>query len=181
MKRPDMLEREYELTHYMSGIPKKIVSLHGQENLTEFVLHDLCCQHCFNVDKAAYFIDNPDFNCLKGIAGFSKTEAYPEDSAIWTCPTEFSLYMQQAPFNQCVRRFSHNSPSKQQQNREQVMREIADDLGFKDYALYSWDLKHNNQGVFLVEASHNDQELYEACKNKHMLNGLSLLSFCPVH
>ena len=44
--------------------------------MSEFVLHDICNPNCFNLQKAAFLVDNPDFDCLKGVAGFSADEAY---------------------------------------------------------------------------------------------------------
>ena len=59
---------------HLSTLPQKILSLHGRADLAEFVLRDLCHERCFNLKKAAFFIDNPDFNHLKGIAGFCHEE-----------------------------------------------------------------------------------------------------------
>ena len=63
--------RHYTILNTLSKLPRKMLSLKGQENVTEFVLHELCHKNCFNLDKAAYFVDNPDFDCLKGMAGFA--------------------------------------------------------------------------------------------------------------
>ena len=57
-------------------IPKKLLSAQHVDNVAEFVLHERSHENCFNLRRAAYFVDNPDFNCLKGIAGFCRKEAY---------------------------------------------------------------------------------------------------------
>ena len=42
------MKKHYELVQFLSNIPGKIVGLHGLENITEFVLHDLSSPQCFN-------------------------------------------------------------------------------------------------------------------------------------
>ena len=90
---PQLLEKQNTMLRYVSQIPKKMLLLHGKDNVTEFVLHDLCHEHCFDIHRAAYFIDNPDFNFLRGIAGFSRDEAYAKCDAIWHEPEAFSQHM----------------------------------------------------------------------------------------
>ena len=98
MKRELFDERDVYMFRHLSELPQKIVNLHGLENITEFVLHDLCHRSCFNLNKAAYFVDNPDFDCLKGIAGFHHDEVYPGED-IWFNPQAFSDHMESASFN----------------------------------------------------------------------------------
>ena len=66
-----------------------MLSCDNVENMIEFVLHCLCSEDCFNMPKAAYFVDNIDFNCLKGIAGYNHLEKYKEPG-IWSKPENFS-------------------------------------------------------------------------------------------
>ena len=101
MERSEMLKKHAILNH-LSTLPQKLLSVHGTENVTEFVLHDLCSTHCFDLKKAAYLVDNPDFDCLKGVAGFSAEEAYPQD-AIWETPELFIAHMKKSAFNNKVR------------------------------------------------------------------------------
>ena len=35
------MQKHHELVQFLSNMPGKIVGLHGLENITEFVLHDL--------------------------------------------------------------------------------------------------------------------------------------------
>src|SRR5689334_18968556 len=103
MELHERLKKERDILNYLNHLPRKMLKFSQEDNISEFVLHALCCQDCFNVDKAAYFVDNPDFDCLRGIAGFSRSEAYPDSYHIWEKPQQFSSHMRTAPFNQQVR------------------------------------------------------------------------------
>jgi hypothetical protein len=176
MGRDELLQRERKILNHLTYMPRKILNLYGQQdNITEFVLHDLCGKDCFNLEKAAYFVDNPDFDCLKGIAGFSRLEAYHDGSSIWESPKLFSEHMSRSPFNQKVRSLYKQSLKKSEISDEIIAHSIAQELGFKDHVFYSWNMKYQNHGILLFERSEND-----SCVEEHLLDGMSLLSFCPV-
>ncbi|MCX5922045.1 MAG: hypothetical protein NTX86_01825 [Candidatus Dependentiae bacterium] len=175
MKPEELLSRHYELLNHLSLLPKKMVSLHGHENMTEFVLHELCDEHCFNLQKAAYFIDNPDFDCLKGIVGFSRDESM-KSCDIWQSPDDFSGHMKQSPFNQKVRGLLRASIKKNHSNEKDVAAILADYLGLQQPNFCVWNMKHDNTGILLFEKTKQEDPIHE----DHLQNGLSLLSFCPV-
>ncbi len=176
MERDERWDKEYNVLRYLSCIPNKMIGLHDQENITEFVLHDLCCAQCFNLPKAAYFIDNPDFNCFKGVVGFSREEAYTDSAAIWNSPSAFTVHMRGAQFNNKVRQVLGPSLKKSHVTDETVAQKLARDLGFSQVQAYSWNLKHDNHGLLLIEHGDVDLSLLES----HLKNGLTLLSFCPI-
>ena len=74
MKPDMMMYRHAQIVDNLRRLPRKMLQLHGRDNVTDFVLHELCSKNYFNIPKAAYFIDNPAFNCLKGIVGISTQE-----------------------------------------------------------------------------------------------------------
>jgi len=164
---PKKLVHGYEhIVDNLRRLPRKMLLLHGKDNVTEFVLHDLC-KNCFNVHKAAYFIDNPDFNCLKGVVGISTEElADIGDSA----------RMQQSPFNQKVRSFEYQSHKKKGEPHDTVAEAIAKELGLQAYTFYTWDMKHDNHGFLVCEKNETGHP-----QDDVVLDGLCLLSFCPVH
>jgi hypothetical protein len=167
------------VTDHLRKLPRKMLGIHGIDNVTEFVLHELCGKSCFNMKKAAYFIDNPDFNCLKGVVGVSYDEIHAIGD-IWSKPKEFSHHMNQSLFNQQVRSFSSFSNKKRTDSYDHIIENLAHDLGFDKYTLYSWEMKHNNHGFLLGE--NDDEETEHGPINEDIvLDGLSLLSFCPVH
>jgi hypothetical protein len=161
----------------LCALPRTMISLHGHDNLTEFVLYTLCNDQCFDVKRAAYFVDSPDFNCLKGIAGFSHEDISTSNQNIWSDPAAFSGYIQQAAFNQKVRSFVHESLRRKGENDSQIMQMISQELALNSPLFCSWDMKHGNHGLFLYELL-NSNEILE---QDDLLNGLSLLSFCPIY
>jgi len=175
MKQDELLARHCEVLGCLSWLPRKIVSIHGKDNVTEFVLHELMHEKCFNFDKAAYLINNPDFDCLKGVAGVCRQErtSMPD---IWQSADQFSSHMLQAPFNQKVRSVMRKSLKKDIEAQKDVLAMLANDLGFENHTFCSWNLKHDNQGFLVFEKS--DKEALTS--DDHLLSGLSLLSFCPV-
>lgn len=169
--------RQYNILSTLSKLPRKMLSLKGQENVTEFVLHELCHKNCFNLEKAAYLVDNPDFNCLKGMAGFCSIEAYKPDEDIWNNPRSFSTHMQGALFNQKVRSFSHTSMRKDHKPDEAIVHLVARELHMENPGYYSWDMKHDNHGLLIYERQCKEGD---ACDVEAVLNGLSILGFCPI-
>jgi len=178
MKNYKVVHNHSHVIDNLRRLPRKMLLLHGLDNVTEFVLHELCGKNCFNLQKAAYFIDNPDFNCLKGVVGVSTAEVHDIED-IWTNPDAFTLQMTQSPFNQHVRSFTYDSHKKNGVSYEKAAESIAHELGFGDYGFYSWDMKHNNHG-FLVCEKNNANPLAHP-QDDIVVDGLCLLSFCPVH
>ncbi|MEX0671762.1 MAG: hypothetical protein WD068_00230 [Candidatus Babeliales bacterium] len=165
----------HTILQYVAGIPKKMVSVHGITNVPEFVLHELCHDGCFNIPRAAYFVDNPDFDHLKGVAGYNSTEGYMEHATMWQDPETFSLYMRSCPFNQAVRSCGRKSIRNNGSLTESVVEEIATDLGFNRPEILEWRLKHDNHGLLIYDSSDALADLRE-----HLEHSLYLLSFCPI-
>lgn len=151
--------------------------MQGNDNITELVMHELCNEYCFNLEKAAYLIDNPDFDCLKGIAGFARSEAYSAGQNIWDDPKKFTQHVQAASFNNKVRSYYRNSFTKQGESEEVVAKYIAKDLGLEEYGYLSWHMKHDNHGLFIYQKACAD----DTCADDYILDGLSLLGFCPIY
>ncbi len=164
--------QESVLLHQLGSSSRKIVNNHHLENLSEFVLHDLCSEQGFGIQKGAYLVHNPDFECVKGIAGYHQPESY--DSASWDNQKAFTSHMKQAEFNKKVRSYNQmnlKNPSLSDTNIDQ----LVDYLQISDPAYHVWDSKHNNKGIFIFE-SFDDQ----SAMKDHLLNFLHMLSFCPV-
>ena len=166
-------KREQALLRCLACIPKKMIGVHGIDNIPEFVLHELCNEHCFNLGKAAYFVDNPDFDHLKGVAGFSSQEAYADHDTMWDDPATFTLYMRSCPFNQTVRSCCRKSIRRNGDAISSVVQTLATDLGFDNPQSVEWDMKHDNHGILIYEGGIQNLKA-------HLNNSLYLLSFCPV-
>ena len=166
------LERQNRMLHRLAGLPRLMIHVHGRDNMSEFILHELCSEPCFNLRKAAYFVDNPDFKCLRGVAGFAQDQAYPEQE-IWQNPDKFSKHMQGASFNNQVRSVHCDGLSRSDREKK-VMDEMAKQFGSS--AQCSWKMRHDNHGILMYEKADPDDSIAE----NHLLDGMSLLSFCPI-
>ncbi len=179
MEQGELLVRYKKMVTRLTNLPKRIISLHDDEsfaNIAEFVLYDLCHEDCFNLNKAAFLVDNPDFNCMQGVAGFSRHEPFTDRELIWDKPDTFTSFMQQSPFNRRVRSFNASSTRRNGNQYNQVVHEVAQSLGLREPAFSVWDMKHANNGVLVYECA-DQEKLFD----EHLINSLHLLSFCPVH
>lgn len=171
----DAHEKKHRRHRCLSQIPRKIIMLHDRDNVSEFILHDICHEHCFNLDRAAFFIDSPDFDCLKGVVGYSRPEYKQSKIHVWEDHCQFVDFMSQSPFNKMVRSMLRTSLKKSTVADEDIASGLAQELGMKHHKFCSLQLKHDNHGIFLYEVSEkNDFETDE------LVDGLSLLGFCPV-
>jgi hypothetical protein len=175
------LNRQNKILNCISSLPKKMLSLHGRDNISEFVLHDLCHEHCFNLNKAAYFVNNPDFKCLKGIAGFSRNEV-PVGilNDIWEQSDVFSNYMDSSSFNKRVRNFNQCSIENGIENtgilNSEFIETVAQNLEIARPECYYLKTKNDNQGLLIYEK----RESGDMLTDKYLLHGVSLLGFCPI-
>ena len=176
MKPNDPSPRYEQLLKCFTHLPQQILSLNGIENVTEYVLHTLCDEGCLNLSKAAYFIDNPDFDCLKGVAGFNKEEeTYTCDIAL-NNQDHFKEHMSTCAFNKKVRDITCQSPRRANQQPDKTVEMLAQKLGFDNPLHHSWLIRHDNYGLLVFEC-----ESDEALKNQEFVKGLSLLGFCPIN
>jgi hypothetical protein len=168
---------ERDASHNNQRLPKKIVSLEGIEHTPAFVLHELCNESCFNLSKAAFLKDSPDFNSLKGIAGFDGQERFANANVMWQEPQSFIAHLNaNAPFNSQVRQINKYSLFKNGVMNNDEAHELAAQLGFKNPAFASWQMKHDNYGFLVYE--HQDQLLDGI--QEQLDNSLYLLNFCPL-
>jgi len=169
-------ERKSRILQNLSSIPKRMLSLHGRENVTEFVLHDLSHESCFNLGKSAFLVNNPDFNCLKGVAGISLPEI-PQGlwTNIWEQSEMFSTYMRNSPFNRKVRNFGQCSLEGAGRPNPETIENVAHNLGIERPSYHSFDMRHGNHGLLIFEKNTQHDDIQE-----HLLEGVSLLGFCPI-
>ncbi len=177
MKNTEILSRDAQVLRSLSTIPEKILRLHGTENVSEFILYELCHENCFNMPKAAFFIDNPDFKCFKGIAGYNKKE-HPEYHSLWDEPENFTQFMQNNAFNQKVRAIQQGNADQvdgKHKNPEDYLQDIAHQLDVRDLGFHRFPLKHGNQGLFVYDKHESQIEDMEV-----FARGTCFLGFCPV-
>lgn len=180
MSREAMYER---LLRKVALLPKRMLSLYDfrlPHSLPEFILHDLCDSDFFNIKRAAFLVDNPDFDYVQGIAGFANEEKYQNGKKVcchWEDADAFSKHMERCKYNQLVKSFCKCSLKKKNRPQEDFLIECARDLGFENPSLCVWDLKHYNHGVLLFD---HDGQLDNDIKD-HFVNIAYLLSFVPLN
>lgn len=165
-----------DINQKLCYLPRKIVSLHGSDHTAELILHELCQEDCFNFNKAAYFVDNPDFNYFKGVAGFCRNDVKNITANLGEDPKVLCENLCSLPFNQKVRCCTQQSANQQHTLANNDIAQLANQLGMQRPKVFAWDTKFNNHGLLLYE---NDEQ--EDISPDDLHNGLILLSFCPVH
>ncbi len=177
MNGNEILNRHKKLLHSLSKLPKNILNLHHLDNVPEFVLHGLCNKNCFNLNKAAYFVENPDFDIIKGVAGFNKDESIDDYDKIWADPESFTKLMRKSAFNKKVRDFDSKSIKRSKKSYHNLINQISEKLGFHKPGYCMWDMKHYNHGLVVYEKDFELSDLFD----DNFANSLYLLSFCPIH
>ncbi len=172
MERRDIPPEEYRLLACLSKLPKKIMSVHGLPNATEFILYALCRESGLPVHRVAYFVDNPDFDWCKGVAGFATEEQQHEDD-LWNDPDQFTQRMLQAPFNQKVRSVSCASVGPQ--GIDQLREYLRQELALQNPACFTCGIKNDNVGILIIDDMPNQKELEES-----LYNAVCLLGMCPI-
>lgn len=167
-----------KMLHYLTHLRKMIVKHHELDNLSDFVLHDLCTGPCFQVNKAAYFVNNPDFNLVRGITGYDHHGLQKSVEDIWTYKDEFTLHMQDSSFNKKVRANRiEGSFELGKQSEKYMVDKLADYLEIDNPSYHVWNLKHSNHGLVIYESGQDD---FEHAKN-HALDSFYYLSFCHMY
>lgn len=175
MKLENNQNRLYALQSLLE-IPNKILSRCDIENITEYVLYELCHNDCLELDQAAYFVDNPDFNQFRGIAGIVRNEHPREQYCIWDDPEKFKSIMSNSEFNKKVKNIISQSQKHSKIVESEFVNSIAKQLEFKNPEFHVLNIKHGNRGFFMYQPtkiqSKDIQEL--------ITNVVSFLGFCPL-
>lgn len=177
MKHDQLREREHNVLHHLSKMPALMLSMHERENVSAMLLHQLCSKDCFDLAKAAFLVNNPDFHCLRGIAGFCSDEAYPSQKSIWAEPDKFTHHLSRASFNDKVRAIYNHDVKHSESTIVEGLHNIAENLHFTNANFASWQMPHDNCGIVMYEKSNPADDLID----KYLLDGLHLLSFCPLY
>lgn len=175
MKHTNQHGQHCDLLTRLSGMPRKILMMHEHDAVAPAVLHELCHGACFDFAKAAYFVDNPDFNMVRGIAGITRQEMHEDVEHPWKCPEDFCSQMEGADFNNQVRQFHCTSGYGNQQKEQDLVKKIAQELHIEHPEYRTWPMKHHNHGILIFEKTETPH-----WNEDHLLNGLCLLGLCPI-
>lgn len=168
--------QEELLTHF-GNLRKMMVHNHELENLSEFVLHQLCTGPCFQIEKAAYFVNNPDFKLLRGVTGYSKNDGHNQLHDTWNNQKQFIAAMKDSSFNQKVRSSLQENFEKGKSSEKDMVQRLADQLEIENPLYHVWNLKYANHGLLIYKPLLHDV----SHQQEHLLNSLYYLSFCPIY
>ena len=147
---------EGQLVSRLLDLPHKILSHDDIEGLQQLVLYELAHDESFGFKKASYLIDNPEFDCLKGVAGYDRDEhAKDLNSNPWDNPRAFLDEAKTAKFHQNVSSFMHTSLCRQGDAagpNNDVIQQLGSKLGMQNSSFITWRMRHGNHGILLFEA-----------------------------
>jgi hypothetical protein len=175
MKRPHDHEHYQRLLSTVGSLFKNIQASDHHDHVADFVMHQLCNESGFNLNRAAYLVDNPDFDCVQGVTGYCKDEMGKKSFDIWKNKPAFEQHVCASRFNQDVKNFKHTSVLRSGQPHADAVHAIADTLHIDNPAYYTWDMKHDNHGIFVYQK----QDVPGAALD-HLQDTVCLLGFCPL-
>jgi len=164
--------RHHRLLERLTLLPQRMVTAHGVANLAEFVLHELCDDGCFELRKAAFFVDNPDFDCLKGIAGIDNNRFA---DSVWGNYDAFSNHMVQVPFNHQVRSVQRTGSLNGKNSWENHAAALADSMAVERHEWHVFPVKHGNTGILIFEPASSWRDYPDLLDR-----GAALLALCPI-
>jgi hypothetical protein len=165
-------DRHHRLLERLTLLPKRMVTAHETANLAEFVLHELCDNDCFELRKAAFFVDNPDFNCLKGIVGIDHDRF---KQVAWDAHESFSDHMTHASFNNHVRSVNRASILRDEKTWQKHADELADAIAVQHHEWHAFPVKHGNTGMLIFEPTSSWRDHADL-----IARGAALLALCPI-
>ncbi len=170
-------DHDMALFNRMLTIPHKILSHHDVSGLAPIVLHELGHIQPIGLDKAGYLVDNPDFNCLKGVAGYCSDECKHHQLDMWQHPEAFVQDMESADFHKHVATYIDQSLVHRKANGDvddDSIHSLGTMLGMKNPSFITWKMRHGNNGILIFEG--NEQSL--ARYQDFLRNFVALLSLC---
>ena len=134
-------------------LPNKILNNHEIDGLAQLILHDIAHDQHFGFRRASYLVDNPEFDCMRGVAGFVRDECRHHREDMWNDPRAFIHDMREASFHNRLLQLGGKSIRRDAKGNAHldVVRNIAYDLGMVNPWVYPQDLRHGNHGILIVE------------------------------
>lgn len=170
---------DYGIIDTIAKIPHKILKHHEVPGLAHMVLHELGHDNVFGLKRAAYFVDNPDFDHLVGVAGFCKNECIFHKKNHWNDPHSFKQDMEAAKFHNNVRIVATQSFNKKHidTNSFADIALLSDELEITNPSFFTWNMHHGNHGLLIFEPS---KEI-SVWRHSLLSNIIGLLSMCGRH
>lgn len=146
----------YTLVSNLLQLPKHILRNAHAEDLPALILKKLASKKYFTLNKAAYFLDNPEFNVLKGIAGYDVNEDddCDEVESLDDLQTK-SIKFLSGDFHTSVKNARMNSFYANHKNEADIKTALTEfaqkTLATENPIIYQWHSKHGNHGLFFCD------------------------------
>ena len=172
-----------QLVDLLLELPNRILHHEDLEPLAQIILHEVCHKDRLGLKRATYLVDNPDFGCMRGVAGYCKDECKYHKQDLWTDPRSFYKDMEPAEFHNKMRCFEHDSVCiKDNMSECKELHNLGKEIGIYEPNVYTWDMRNGNRGVFIFEEDDEDKCSNACKKNPVMLDKIaSLLGLCRLH
>lgn len=171
MEGLSQLSQKQLMLNVAATIPYKILSWYQQEcidNMTKFVVYEICSKNCFGLKKAAFFVNNPDFKWFRGIVGYQARE----DSLALTTEADIINFFDHSLFHATTCAIEDSVCEK---NNTVMIQKIADRLHMTSHHFCTLPLKHGNDGLFMYEFFNASDKI-----NIDIIqNIIALIGFCP--
>lgn len=167
---------ELEVLGRLLHLHHKILRHHDVDGLAQLILHELGHQESLGLTKAGYLMENPDFGCLRGIAGYCGDECSLHKNDMWENPYAFADDMKKAPFHQQLSSFVYQNLPRRKNGEidEEAVQSLGRVLGMKNPSLFTWPMRHGNYGLLIVE----DTAKLPARRKTLLHDCAALLSLC---
>lgn len=172
------LKGSSSLIKRITHLPSYLLRNHDEKTLAHMLLYNLGHDDCFAFESGAYFIDNPEFDCLKGCAGFTRGECKIHPDQVWSSPSDHHDHLYNAPFNKKVQEMLYPSIAAHSGDIEKsdTYKNLCEKLCIANPDCISWPMKHGNKGVLIF----NHNNAIDDQQRSLLINAASLLGFCPV-
>lgn len=165
------------------SIPKNILKHENNLALPELLLSHISCKNNFHLKKAVYCLDNPEFNCLKGVVGFDAKTT--DNCSLFQSLIESSNIEEEklqalinCDFNKSIKQIYQPSIFALEKDHSDEIKKLAcSALGTDNPLIFSWTAKNGNHGLFFCEPV--EKENLESKQNflEYAVSLLSMLHF----
>ena len=152
-----------ELVSELLQLPRHILQHMHTAGLTDILLGHLASKSYFNLKKAAYLLNNPDFNCVKGMAGIEISDTNHWQNP-WSNPLEHTKFLENSSFNKKVKTFVGHGlfTNPSQEDTPRIIKYAEEHLALENPVFIGWHGKHGNHGIFFCEPQRDSERVEQS-------------------
>lgn len=159
-------------------LPQHILKNSHTSGMVDLILGHLASKECFNLKKAAYLLDNPEFNCTRGICGVETCGLEEVIENPWNCVEEAINQVSNQEFNKKIKCFTTNSLKNKKGkpcSEEEIIEFGRKHLELENPMFIEWTGRHGNHGLLFCEPleSASLEEKMQFLKDTAVLLGIT--------